>query len=315
MNKKIIVSTLVILIGLIAYAEDIKTKDGQVFKNAKIVDSNPTGIDIEFKNKQGCTVLKGLTFKNLPETIGQRYSYNPQNLSNYKKQVGKYKGKKMEDVISEQKKQIMQLKKELKGKHGDFNVHLKHPDNEELIFSRRSSVRLKVVGVTSEGVLARIEQTFSGPHTFERKIMVEGLHLSNGAEWSGFIYPLGMQARYQEITDIPLYSSNLQDGIKLVNDNLNMYGDYSVNANSDDNNEPDINYNEYYGGEPSYYIDNPYPVYWYHNNYWHHHNWHNHHWHHHHPWHPPHHNYQPHHEVHSPIHGGRSHHSGGVRRK
>lgn len=306
MKTKLMAAFAVFILGISAYSEDIKTLDGQVYKNAKIADSNPTGIDILYNNPKGATVLKGLKFSNLPESIRKRYGYNPKALAQYEKQVSKYKNKKLDDVISNQKNQIMQLKKQLKGKQGDFNVNLKHPDNEELIFSRRSSVKLKVVETTSQGVLVQVEQTFSGQSP-SGKIMVDGLQLAEGSEWTGFIYPLGMKARYGNTNNIPLYTSNLNEGLQLLNDHLNMYGDYSANAANKGNTDPDsndgnkvslinnydnndnndnIDYNDYYGGEPSYYIDNPYPVYWYQNNYWHHHHWHVHHWPHHHPYHP-----------------------------
>ena len=57
---------------------DIQTRDGQTFKNAVVEGVNPGGIDIGYVNADGYYVLKGLSFKNLPEDLQERFGYDPQ---------------------------------------------------------------------------------------------------------------------------------------------------------------------------------------------------------------------------------------------
>ncbi len=287
MNSKFIGAILISVLAVSACSKDIKTLNGVEYKNANVIDSNPSGIDISYKNASGVTVVKELKFSNLPANICKEYGHDPASSAQFNAQVNKYSSKNLYDTVQNQQQEITRLKKELNQKSGDYNVDLNYSNTGELIFSHRNSVKLKAVGTTSKGVLAVIEQTYSGKAPTGR-IMVNGLNISNGSTWSGFIYPVGIKAGYGNLKNIPVYSTNLNQAVKLQQEYLNMYGDYGASqqqqqssdsdtssSTTDSSNTSDtsgdIDYNDYYDGEPYYYIGgNPYPPVWYNNNWAHH---------------------------------------------
>ncbi len=267
----------------IVRAEDITALDGTVYKNAQVLDSNPLGIDITYQNAAGATVVKGLKFTNLSESIQKKYGYNPKNIIGYDSVVNKYQGQSLDDIIKKQQQQIVEFKKALAGKAGDYDIDLKHKDYDELLFSRRNSVTVKGISATSQGMLVEIVQVHSGPPPAKR-VLVDGLTIPAGSSWNGFIYPTGIKANVKGQKGIPVYAEKLDKALSLMENCLNTYGDYAttMNLNSSDTSSSDVNLDtsndsDYYD-DSNYYIGDQYPIYWYNHNYWHRHHWH----------HPPH---------------------------
>jgi len=260
----------------ILYAEDITALDGTVYKDAQVLDSNPLGIDITYKNTDGTTVVKGLKFTNLPEAIQKKYGYNPNNIAGYDSVVKKYQGQSLQDIVQKQQQQIVEFKKALAGKTGEYDIDLKHKDYDELLFSRRNAVTVKAVSATSQGMLVEIEQVHSGPPP-AKQVIVDGLTIPVGSTWNGFIYPTGIKANASGQKGIPVYAEKLDNALSLLENCLNTYGDYATTTaniqSSPASSNTDTNINLNYD-DSNYYIGDPYPVYWYNNNYWNRHHWH-----------------------------------------
>ncbi len=212
---------------------DIQTRDGQTFKNAVVEGVNPGGIDIGYVNADGYYVLKGLSFKNLPEDLQERFGYDPQEEQEFEKKIQAYSGKNMESVTEDAKSRLERIIREIKAKFSGEDITIQPEDLRFAIYSGRSSVKVRTVAPTRSGCVVKITERISGAELKKDIIQIDGGNLPDDGEWSGFIYPTGLKARYKG-EEIPVYADSLDRAAELVDRYLEIYGTYAA-ATPEDN--------------------------------------------------------------------------------
>lgn len=121
-----------ILLCVSSFSRDIQTIDGKTYRNATVVDKNPTGINVKYiylVDDRGRYTYKTafLKFKDLPKAIQKEFNYDPEKAEKYKR-YSKYEnflpkvdletsdGKKYKDAVI--------LKKTI------LNLYIKHDGNK-----------------------------------------------------------------------------------------------------------------------------------------------------------------------------------------
>ncbi len=231
MWTKLLLPPVCLLTALTVMAEyppmDIQTQDGQTFQNAIIEGVNPSGIDIGYVNTEGYYVLKGLSFKNLPEDLQERFGYDPQEEQEFEKKVQAYSGKNMESVTEDAKARLERIVREIKAKFAGENITIRPADLRFAIYSGRSSVKVRTVAPTRSGCVVKITGHVSGVELKKDLIQIDGGNLPDDGDWSGFIYPTGLKARYKG-EEIPVYTDSLDRAAELVERYLDIYGAYAA---------------------------------------------------------------------------------------
>ncbi len=231
MWNKLLLPTVCMLTALAAMADyppmDIQTRDGQTFQNAIVEGVNPGGIDIGYVNAEGYYVLKGLSFKNLPEDLQERFGYDPQEEQDFEKKVQAYSGKNMESVTEDAKSRLERIIREIKAKFSGEDITIRPADLRFAIYSGRSSVKVRTVAPTRSGCVVKITERVSGADLKKDIIQIDGGNLPDDGDWSGFIYPTGLKARYKG-EEIPVYADSLERAAELVDRYLEIYGSYAA---------------------------------------------------------------------------------------
>ncbi|MFZ2656347.1 MAG: hypothetical protein WAX69_15560 [Victivallales bacterium] len=68
------------------FSRDITTLSGTTYKDAKVFDSNPRELTISYQDKDD-TVMKPISFKDLPDDIKKEYNYDPAKAEAYEKKI------------------------------------------------------------------------------------------------------------------------------------------------------------------------------------------------------------------------------------
>ncbi|HCE45828.1 MAG TPA: hypothetical protein DET40_19970 [Lentisphaeria bacterium] len=68
------------------FSRDITTLSGTTYKDVKVFDSNPRELTISYKDNDE-TVLKPVSFKDLPDDIKKEYKYDPVKAEAYEKEI------------------------------------------------------------------------------------------------------------------------------------------------------------------------------------------------------------------------------------
>ncbi|MBN2641409.1 MAG: hypothetical protein JXR78_07140 [Victivallales bacterium] len=175
---------------LLAQVQDISTSDGTVYRGARIVGSNPSGIDILYEN-DGRTVLKGLSFEELPEDIRQKYGYDPSASKRFAGHVDKFSEDDIEDAVTA---------RGISGgnvQNGTYYVQDNAGELKAMVYAYRRSVTLSPVSAAPGGTVVLVDKLLSGKKLGADLIFVEGLSLGNGA-WTGVIYPAAVRIRLED---------------------------------------------------------------------------------------------------------------------
>ena len=85
MKRLFILLFLVLFFSGVLLGANITALDGTVYKNAKVFNTTPDGILINFVGEDGFNTVKLLKFNNLPASIQEKYGYDPKNAVNYEK--------------------------------------------------------------------------------------------------------------------------------------------------------------------------------------------------------------------------------------
>ncbi len=205
----------------------IKTLDGQVYENAVVEGVHPGGIDIGFVNSHGDYVLKGLSFKVLPDNIRKQYGYNPTENDRFDAQVKAHAQDDPNQVVEAEKARLERITKEIKEKFAGQNIKIKPEDLRFAIYAKRLSVILSPVSSSLTGCVAKIVEVESGTPVSAQLIQIDSAALPTGVNWSGFIYPTGLKTRYQG-NPIPVYADSLDRAVLLANHYLDIYCEYAA---------------------------------------------------------------------------------------
>jgi hypothetical protein len=194
---KIFLVTALILMGAVSYAEDIKTSKGEVLKKAEVISHDPSGCYISYydTNKKE-EVLKHFAFIDLPKQIQKKYNYNPEKAKKYDSQVEKLFAEHAKTLkVKEAKLEVEKEKKlaaEKKALRKSKAEEKAYQAAAKALKAKGIKVQLKVTATYTHGIIAWA--SYDDPESTRRtvigKICVIGLDISQGAMWTGIIYPL-----------------------------------------------------------------------------------------------------------------------------
>ncbi len=220
-----------LLIGQLVMADyapiDIQTRDGQTFQDAVVEGINPGGIDIGYINADGHYVLKGLAFKDLPEELQKRFGYNPEQEQKFNRRVRSYSGKSMEKVTEDAKTRLERVVREIKEKFAGGDITIRPEDLRFAIHSGRCSVKVRTVAPTRSGCVVQVIEHISDAGPRSDVIQIDGDKLPADGDWSGFIYPTGLKARFRG-GEVPVYTDSLDHAAELVDNYLEIYSAYAA---------------------------------------------------------------------------------------
>lgn len=213
-------------------AGDIKTSDGTIYKNVVVEGVNPGGIDIGYTDANGNFILRGLKFTDLPSDIQKKYGYTPVASGHFEGKVNQYDSLEMDDVAKNAKNRVETIMKEIKSKFSGANIHIKPEDISYAVFGLRRSVKIMPLSTIRQGCIAEIQEVSSGKKINSKQIVLDGVSLPVGVAWSGFIYPTGIKANHDGVSDIPVFTGTAQRAINILNKYLNIYGSYAASQQS-----------------------------------------------------------------------------------
>lgn len=275
--------------------EELRSLDGTVYKDARIIGATPLGLDIVYTGENGRETLKGLRFENLPAELGKKYGYDPAAGKEYDDTVKRYADKDFDRIVEDSKTELEKLRKDLRGRNEPFDLVFKNKDFNELIHSRRQAVYGEALDSLPEGTLLKVKEGDRTVVGGEDVILVDGLNLPKGSQWRGFIYPAGVKSMTAYFSAVPVYSVSVERSVAILEKYLNIHGNYAIQgadrktteappepapAASVAGQDQTLNgsYYDPYTAQAAvqtvYYIGSPVPVYWYYNNWWHRYNWH-----------------------------------------
>jgi hypothetical protein len=173
----------------------VKTKKGQEFKDAEIVNAGLTGIDIAY-SEGDATLVRHLNFRDLPESVQKRFGYDPAKVEAHEKKVHE-RFERLEKEKAEAIKHHADMEAML-GAHRAKAVKdaatVVPSGLEKEISGRGMKVQLKVYWAHPDGIVA---WAAAPDHTVTTgnygKVFVYGLHSEQGNVWDGTIYPTGLQ--------------------------------------------------------------------------------------------------------------------------
>jgi hypothetical protein len=177
MKKMLICVVFLVFTGLSSQADDLKTKDGKVYKDVKFFSVNPSGIDISYKHGKE-TFLRHVFFENLSEAIQKKFHYSPKKAAIYRHNLHKIHEvavKKYEKFVKEQN-------------HKSAEQHAL----ESRLEAGAVNVVLKITASKSDGVVAYASSPQCSVTTGHfGKVFVYGMSGMSGGEVGSVIYPTG----------------------------------------------------------------------------------------------------------------------------
>ncbi len=206
--RKFITALILIAVAVLLRAEDIKTTDGTVYQNATIVSSNPTGIDISYQ-KNDKTVLKGIRFEILPESIQKRYGYDPEASKKFDQDVTKYQRNDLDHNIASRK-----------GSTKSYYMATDRRDLKAIVYAYRRSVTVSPIGGDDKGSVVMVNELLSGKPINADLIYIEGLKIKTGS-WTGMIYPTAVKIRIDGFNfGMRVFSTNLTRSTEILAENM-----------------------------------------------------------------------------------------------
>lgn len=206
MRSFLIASTLIAGLAFSAFAKDITTLDGKTYKNVQVSNITPAGFDISYTPKGGGLAVKEIFFKNLPEKLRKEFGYNAKRARIFEERVNRIRAERQKQAEWRYERQ---LKKENEEEAEDDHLMSQ-------IQAGRIFVYLKSIETLGNGTIGWASATDASVTTGELgKIFVEGVQLANGAEWSGYIYPIDTDTE-----SYPTYTASMEQALTLVKSNL-----------------------------------------------------------------------------------------------
>ena len=284
---------------------DIRTMDGQLYKDATIERVTPAGIDIGYLRDDGVYAMVGIPLSKLTPELQKTFQYDPEKAEAFEAQLEQAKKKTLEETAEGEAERMARVTREIKARLAGEEVQIKPADLRFAIYARRRPVAVVPVEQVRSGTVVAVIDDSSGLPTLPTLVLVDRLKLPEGTgRWSGFLYPTGMHARYRDIERIPVFSDSLDEAQLLLERYLDIYSEFAAErkeaesgqtadaaaeppdqADSQqvagiDNKGGNVPYDGYYDniGVVNYYYDYPYyigrsywPVVWWrrHNNHGH----------------------------------------------
>ena len=246
-------TTLLMIIGCIAVstvAVDIKLKDGQEFKGARVVSVTPVGVDIAYKDKDG-PVVRSLPFSLMSKEMQKKYNYKPDESKNFTEKANKAAEKQWSHLLKTQVDKACKRKAELAQKVHKLNrehdrkvaalrkQHQKAGYSKDeltnMIFAHRRSVDLNVTRRIKKAaygeIVARDEKK---P---KENILVIGADGDPDRVWRGVIYPAGIKTDVENYKALSVYCTSLKRAVSLLQHHLNRYSSIAVDRAMDGHRE------------------------------------------------------------------------------
>lgn len=200
MKKMLICVVFLFFIGLTSQAEDLTTKDGKVYKDAKFYVVNPSGIDISYKHGKE-TFLRHVFFENLPEAVQKKFHYSPKKAAIYRHNLHKIH----EVALKKHNKFVKEQNEKSAEKHA----------LESKLEAGAVNVVLKITESKSNGVVAYASSPNCSVTTGHfGKVFVYGMSGANGGESASVIYPTGTSKH-----GYSCYAASLQTAVMLASQN------------------------------------------------------------------------------------------------
>ena len=161
-------------------ARDIKTNDGNIYKDVSITSVTPVGIDISFQ-KKGVSFVRLLRFTNLSKELQKEFNYNPQKAEKYQENLHKH----AQMVIERHAKEL----------ENSESKDVTQDEELSRIVAGKINAVLKVDSAKPDGVIA-YTSSLSSDHTstsgYMGELFIYGLMGLSGAEEARDIYPTGL---------------------------------------------------------------------------------------------------------------------------
>jgi hypothetical protein len=177
MKKMLIGFAVMFCVVVLSHAEDLTTKDGNVYKDVKYYSTNPSGVDLSYKKGEE-TFLTHVYFEKLNEKIQKKFHYSPKKAAIYRH--------KLHVAHAEAVKRHAKCLKEQKEKNA------KRHELESQIEAGRINVVLKIYQGKADGVVAYASSMHSSVTTGHLgKVFVCGMSGMSGGEAASVLYPTG----------------------------------------------------------------------------------------------------------------------------
>lgn len=177
MKKLVLSITVLFCLAMVVQAEDLKTKDGTVYKDVKFFTINPDGIDISYKKGEE-TFLTHVFFVNMSKKLQSKFHYSPKKAAIY--------AHKLKQIHEAAVKRHAKFAKEQKAKNA------KRLALESQIEAGAINVVLKIYASKPDGVIAYASTMHSSATTGHLgKIFVYGMSGMSGGEAASVLYPTG----------------------------------------------------------------------------------------------------------------------------
>lgn len=196
MKKMLFCFAVLLFVAVVVKAEDLKTKDGTIYKDVKFYTVNPSGIDISYKKGEE-TFLTHVYFENLDKKIQEKFHYSPKRAAIYRHKLKVAH----EEAVKKHAKWVKEQKEKDAKRH----------ELESRIEAGAKNVVLKIYQGKPDGIIAWA----STPHCSVTtghfgKVFVYGMSGMSGGEAASVIYPTG-KTRY----GYPCYAATLDQAVIL----------------------------------------------------------------------------------------------------
>lgn len=135
--KRYISFALFFLLAFVLNARELKTRDGKIYLDVKIIDTKPHGLDII--HSKGAAFLR---FEKLPKDVQKEFNYNPVKAAEYEHKIGVEKDRREKELALKHKNEEEKKKEDAK-KRG------------ELVKESNDNIRAKVY---SEGIPVKLNR-------------------------------------------------------------------------------------------------------------------------------------------------------------
>lgn len=183
-------------------ARDITTLDGAAYKNITITNTSPVGITIAYDKPDGTSVIKGLDFRDLPESVRKEFGYTEIRAAEFEKHAQEYRKMAYKEAL---KKAAANAAVEAR----DEELSKQIDQIQAFLFSKRKYVRFTAIRAHKNGAVGYAEAAdrtlLYGDYG---AIFVKGLNGTQGTRWSGYIYPTDENATTTDGT-YAVYNSSL----------------------------------------------------------------------------------------------------------
>ena len=166
-----------------AAARDITTLDGATYKNIAITNVSPVGITIAYDKPDGTSVIRGLDFRDLPESVRKEFGYTEIRAAEFEKHALEYRNMAYKEAL---KKAAANAAVEAR----DEELSKQIDQIQAFLFSKRKYIRFTAIRAHKNGAVGYAEAAdrtlLYGDYGV---IFVKGLNGTQGTRWSGYIYP------------------------------------------------------------------------------------------------------------------------------